>query len=53
MPGVRDLRGEMTIDEDAGTLTATYDVEYSGFSEAGEPTGTMVADRIEVEPTAP
>lgn len=52
MRGVADLTGEMTIDEAAATLTTTYAVEITGEPrEAVEPSGTMVADRIELEPT--
>lgn len=52
MRGVADLTGEMTIDEAAATLTTTYDVKITGEPrKAVEPSGTMVADRIELEPT--
>jgi hypothetical protein len=53
MLGVADLRGEMILDESAGTLTTTYDVEYSGGRDAGDASGTMVATAIQLEPTAP
>jgi hypothetical protein len=53
MPGVADLVGEMTIDDAAATLTTTYGVKYGSARKAGDPTGTMVADRIQLEPTVP
>ena len=53
MPGVADLVGEMTIDDAAATLTTTYGVKYGGARKAGDPSGTMVADRIQLEPTVP
>jgi hypothetical protein len=43
----------MTIDEDAGALSATYDVRCLPTREAGEPSGTLEGTRIEVEPATP
>ena len=52
MKGVAELTGEMVIDEAAATMTTTYEVQSTEPREGVEPSGTMVADRIELEPPA-